>query len=69
MIEGHTHHFAETLFSDGNGTERRCQCGARLWEPCANEPVLRFLNGSVFKRGGRLVFERHAVLSDGDCKP
>lgn len=29
----HTHYFAETLFSDNRGTERRCQCGARLWEP------------------------------------
>lgn len=39
----HTHRFAEILFSDAaRGTDRRCQCGARLWEPAANrEPCDR----------------------------
>jgi hypothetical protein len=65
MIQGHTHYFAETLFSDECGTERRCECGARLWEPDTNEPVLKFLNGNIFKRGGRLVFVKHATHTSG----
>lgn len=60
MIEGHTHHFAEVLYDDKDGTEMRCQCGARLWEPPAARivEVLSFQNGAVFKEGGRLVYRR-----------
>lgn len=35
MIQGHTHDFTEVLRDDKTGTELRCQCGARLWEPAS----------------------------------
>jgi hypothetical protein len=62
MIEGHTHDFAEVMYDDASGTELRCRCGARLWEPPATKivEVLSFKNGSIFKEGGRLVFRRRA---------
>ena len=60
MIEGHTHHFSELLRNDETGIEHRCQCGARLWEP-REPPVLRFSTGGIYKRNGRLVFERDKV--------
>ena len=33
MIAGHTHAFTDVLYDNKDGTELRCQCGARLWEP------------------------------------
>lgn len=57
----HTHSFIEVISDDEGGLDRRCQCGARLWEPRKTaEIVLKFSGGNVVKRGGRLVFERHA---------
>lgn len=69
----HTHQFSEVISDDENGLDRRCQCGARLWEPVkwwvsrdVAEIVLKFSGGNVVKRNGRLVFERFAYGECGD---
>lgn len=31
----HSHDFVETIRNDETGLDRRCRCGARLWEPAA----------------------------------
>ncbi len=70
----HTHDFSEVISDDQDGLDRRCQCGARLWEPQqwrtdsrrAAEIVLSFSGGNVVKRGRRLVFERTDHTRDFD---
>lgn len=32
-MTGHTHDFTEILSTKDGAVERRCACGARLWEP------------------------------------
>jgi hypothetical protein len=55
MTSTHTHSFTEVLSRD-DGLTRRCQCGARLWEPDP-EAFVKLSGGDVVWKDGKLVLK------------